>query len=88
MFYDLGNFSTMSKERIKKNDGHNIQWQKSLKLMNRLCLPFTDVDDLIVDPFMGSGSLGEWAIKNNRNYVGIEYDKIVFELAKQRLNSL
>ena len=88
VFYDLGNFSTMSKERVKKEDGRNIQWQKSQKLMNRLCLPFTDIDDIIIDPFMGSGSLGEWAIKNNRNYIGIEYDKTIFELAKQRLSLL
>jgi DNA modification methylase len=86
VFYDLGNFSTMSKERIKNNFGKNIQWQKSLKLMNRLCLPFTDENDSICDPFMGSGSLGEWCILNNRNYIGLELDTEVFNLAKERLN--
>ncbi len=86
VFYDLGNFSTISKERIKNNNNKNIQWQKSQKLMNRLCLPFTDENDYILDPFGGVFSLGEWAIKNNRNYIGIEYDKEPFELGKQRLN--
>jgi site-specific DNA-methyltransferase (adenine-specific) len=86
VFYDLGNFSTMSKERVKDNTGHNIRWQKSLSLMNRLMLPTTDENDYILDIFMGSGSLGEWAIKNNRNYVGIEYKKEVFEIARSRLD--
>jgi DNA modification methylase len=85
VFYDLGNFSTMSKERIKDSSGSNIKWQKSQVLMNRLCSPFTDEGDLIIDPFMGSGSLGEWCINNNRNYVGIEYDEEVFNLAKERI---
>jgi DNA modification methylase len=78
----------MSKERIKDDTNHNIRWQKSLKLMTRLCLPFTDEGDDILDNFMGSGSLGEWAILNNRNYIGIEYDKEVFKLAKERLENL
>jgi DNA modification methylase len=88
VFYDLGNFSTVSKERVKNNSGHNIQWQKKLSLMNRLCLPFTDEGDNILDPFMGSASLGEWAILNNRNYIGIENDKEVFDIAKKRLDAI
>jgi hypothetical protein len=89
VFYDIGNFSTMSKERIKNPETNkNIQWQKSLKLMNRLCLAFTDAKDWILDPFMGVSSLGEWCARNSRNYVGIEYDEVVFDLAKKRLESL
>lgn len=88
VFYDLGNFSTMSKERIKDNTGHNIKWQKPLKLFDRIITPFTDENDWICDPFMGSGSLGEWCIKNNRNYIGIELDKETFEIAKDRLDNI
>jgi len=80
--------TTTSKERIKKEDGHLIRWQKPLRLFDRIVAPFTDEKDLIFDPFMGSGSLGEWSIKNNRNYIGIEYDEVVFGLAKQRLDKL
>jgi DNA modification methylase len=85
VFDDLGNFSTISKERIKTDDGHNIQWQKPIKLMDRLLLPFTDEDDWIVDPFLGSGTTGVWSLKNNRNFVGIELEQDVFEIAKSRL---
>ena len=75
----------MSKERVKKEDGHNIRWQKSLSLMNRILLPFTDEGDEILDPFMGSASLGVWCLQNNRNYVGIEYDNAVYNIAINRM---
>jgi DNA modification methylase len=87
VFDDLGNFSTMSNERIKTEDGHNIRWQKSLKLMNRLLLPFTDDGDLVVDPFMGSGTTGVWCKENNRNFIGIEIEKEIYDIAKKRINN-
>lgn len=82
---DLGNFSTTSGERVKNKDGRNVPYQKPLKLLNRLFLPFTDVGDLIIDPFMGVASVGIWCKQNNRDYIGIEKDKEIFELAKERL---
>ena len=78
--------TTTSRERIKKDDGHLIQWQKPMKLMDRLLSPFTNENDWILDPFLGSGTTGEWCRLNNRNFIGIEYDKEVFEIAKRRLN--
>jgi len=78
-------FSTLSKERVKNFSGKNIQWQKPLKLMNRLFLPFTDENDLIVDPFLGSGTSGIWCLENNRKFIGIESDKSVYEIARKRL---
>lgn len=84
VFDDLGNFMTTSKERIKLH-GKNVQWQKPLKLMNRLLLPFTDPGDLVYDPFMGTGSTGEWCLRNNRNFIGMENNKEIFQLAEDRL---
>jgi len=84
VFYDLGNFSTMSNERVKLGD-KNIRWQKPLKLMNRLLLPFTDEMDFILDPFMGSGTTGVWSIRNRRVFFGIEKDEEVFNIAKNRI---
>lgn len=88
VFYDLGNFSTISKERLKDSEGKNLQWQKPMKLMERLLLPTTDEGDWVLDPFMGSGTTGEWCIKNNRSFVGIEYDQKIYDIAKQRLSSV
>lgn len=77
--------TTTAKERVKKKDGHNIRWQKPLRLYDRIILPFTDKLDNILDPFMGSGSLAKWCQKNERNYTGIEYDEEVYELAQKNL---
>jgi DNA modification methylase len=85
VFYDHASFSTMSGERIKFGE-HNIQWQKPLWLMDRLLLSTTDEGDTVLDPFMGSGTTAVWCKKNNRNFIGIENNKEVFEIAKERIN--
>jgi DNA modification methylase len=86
VFYDLGNFSTVSKERIKDPEtDRNLRWQKSQKLMSRLLLPFTDENDWILEPFGGTFSACRWAVKNNRNCVGIEYDERVFNIGKKNI---
>jgi DNA modification methylase len=85
VFDDLGNFSTLDKERVKTEDGKNIQWQKPLKFLDRLFLPFTDEEDLILDPFLGSGSTSVWCARNNRHCIGIEYNRDVFKIAKERI---
>ncbi len=77
--------TTVSKERIKLSSGKNIRWQKPLKLYDRIILPFTDAGDLVIDPFMGSGSLGKWCKINSRNYIGIEQDEEVYEIAMKNL---
>jgi len=85
VFYDLGNFSTMSKERIKTKDGKNIQWQKSIALMRRLLYPFLKKGDLVIDPFCGTGSTGVVAVELGCSFIGIECDKEVYKLAEDRL---
>ena len=87
VFYDLGNFSTISKERVKGENGKNIQWQKSLKLIDRLLRVCTDEGDQVFDPFMGSGTSGVWCVRNSRAYVGVEKDRKVFAIAESRINS-
>jgi DNA modification methylase len=77
--------TTTSKERVKKEDGHLVRWQKPLALYDRIIAPFTDEEDLILDPFMGSGSLGLWCKRNFRDYVGIECDEAVFKLAQANI---
>jgi len=88
VFYDHVSFSTMSNERVKLEDGKGIQWQKPMWLAERLLLPFTDEGDFVLDPFMGSGTFGEWCVRNNRNYTGIELDPEVFKLAEKRIHGI
>lgn len=63
----------------------NHPTQKPLYLMDNLIKIFTNENDIILDPFMGSGSTGVAAIKNNRNFIGIELDKNYFNISYQRI---
>jgi DNA (cytosine-5)-methyltransferase 1/site-specific DNA-methyltransferase (adenine-specific) len=63
----------------------NHPTQKSLKLMENIIKVHTNENDIILDPFMGSGSTGVASIKNSRKFVGIELDKDYFNIANDRL---
>lgn len=56
-----------------------------IDLPNFYIKAFTKSGDLVVDPFMGSGTTALSAIKNNRNYIGFELDKEYFEKASKRI---
>ena len=62
--------------------------QKSLKLMEDIVSIHTNPNDVILDPFMGSGSTGAAAIRLGRDFIGIEYEKDFFEMAKRRLEKI
>jgi site-specific DNA-methyltransferase (adenine-specific) len=59
--------------------------EKNHKLLEELILDNSNENDLIVDTCMGSGSTGIVAIKNKRNFFGVELDKNYFEIATKRL---
>ena len=80
--------TTTANERVIREDGHLQKWQKSLKLMQRLVDPYTDIGDYILDIFAGTATLGSWCSTNIRDYTGLENDKEVFLLAQKRLKEL
>ena len=45
-------------------------------------------NQLVLDPFMGSGTTGVAALQNNRNFIGIELDENYFKIAQQRINNV
>lgn len=44
--------------------------------------------DVVLDPFMGSGTIAKMAILNNRHYIGFEVSKEYCEIARERINKL
>lgn len=46
------------------------------------------VDGWVLDPFMGSGTTGEVAVQNGRNFIGMELNpKYLYEIATSRINN-
>ena len=43
-------------------------------------------NDIVLDPFMGTGTTGAACINTNRRFVGMELDKKYFEIAKNRIS--
>ena len=62
--------------------------QKPLDLLNRILLSTTKENDLVLDPFNGSGTTGVACILNNRRYIGIELEKKYIDLSKKRMRDV
>lgn len=60
--------------------------QKPEKLLAKLLLASTNENDLVLDPFLGSGTTSVVAKKLNRNYIGIEIEEKFACLAEKRLH--
>jgi len=59
--------------------------QKPIKLIKELIEKYSKEGDLILDPFIGSGTTAVAAKQLNRNYIGIEISEKYCEIARQRL---
>ena len=46
---------------------------------------FTEDQNIILDPFMGSGTTGVACVKTGRNFIGIEIDEGYFKIAEKRI---
>lgn len=59
--------------------------QKPVSLMEHLIKIHTDENQIVLDPFMGSGTTGVACKNLNRNFIGIELDDKYFEITKDRV---
>jgi site-specific DNA-methyltransferase (adenine-specific) len=57
-----------------------------LELLKRVVLSSSDKDDLVLDPFNGSGTTGLIANKYGRKYIGIDIEKDYLDLTLRRIN--
>jgi len=82
-FNDMG-YTTVWQILPNKNEGHVCTFPQ--ELVERCVLLSTDEEDVVFDPFMGSGTTGVTAKFLNRNFIGIELDKGYFQIAEKRIN--
>ena len=74
-------------ERLKKNGKKIHSTQKPESLLHRILLATSNKNDLVLDPFLGSGTSAAVAKKLGRNYFGIEKEKNYFKAAEERLKA-
>jgi site-specific DNA-methyltransferase (adenine-specific) len=60
--------------------------EKPVSLMMEIVKKFTNPGDIILDPFMGSGTTGVAAVRLGRRFIGIEKDTRFFEIANGRIS--
>lgn len=60
--------------------------QKPVKLLEHIIKIASNEKDVILDLFMGVGSTGVAALKNNRKFIGIEIEKDYFYAAERRIS--
>ena len=64
---------------------HYHPTEKPIALMVYLLNEYTKPGDVILDPFMGSGTTGVACIETGRNFIGIEIEPKYFEIAEKRI---
>ena len=86
--FDRGTLSDIWRIKSTKSviKGHGAVFP--LKLAEKAIMSFSKKNDLILDPFMGSGTTGVACVNTNRNFIGIELDKGYFEVAKERIDKV
>ena len=76
-------------ERLKDSDGHKLHsTQKPEKLLTKIILASTKPGDIILDPFIGTGTTGAVAKLLGRHFIGIENDKKYIAPALQRISKI
>ena len=76
------------RERLKIDGKKAHPTQKPEALLYRAIIASTNVDDIVLDPFFGSGTTGAVAKKLGRHYVGIERDPDYAALAEDRISKV
>ena len=85
--WDIG--ICMGKERLRDNNGQKVHsTQKPEKLLYNIILASTKPNDIILDPFFGTGTTGAIAKKLGRNFIGIEREEEYVVYAKERIDNI
>lgn len=83
LWTDIYVINPMSNERVNFSSG-----QKPEALIKRIIEMVTDVDDLVLDFFMGSATTQSVAMKMNRRFIGIEQMDYINEVSIPRLQDV
>lgn len=81
-----GNLMKVTKPDSKeRGQGNTHLTVKPIRLIDHLIRLFSKEGQVVLDPFMGSGSHGVAAVCAGRSFIGIELDREYCKLAKERV---
>lgn len=75
-------------ERIKVNGVKAHSTQKPSELLMRIILSTSNVGDIVLDPFSGSGTTAAVAKRLGRNFIGFEKEPFYIEVANDRISKI
>jgi len=83
---NINNMGTMNILRVPNIIGQKVHpTEKPFELMKILIENSSSKGDVVLDPFMGSGSTGIACRKTEREFIGIEIDEEYFKIAQERI---
>jgi site-specific DNA-methyltransferase (adenine-specific) len=75
------------KERLKdENNSALHKTQKPEEMLKRIIIASSNIGDIVLDPFSGSGTTAAVARKLNRRWIGIENNEIYLNAARLRIS--
>lgn len=80
---EWGSRQTWFIDSVRKNDDHEAKFP--IDLARRVIRLYSDKGDLILDPFVGSGTTAIAATELQRNYIGIDKEKKYVSLARRNI---
>jgi adenine-specific DNA-methyltransferase len=84
--WEIAKVTTGRNRSSEERTPHPCQFPTDL--IDRLILGFTNEQDVVLDPFMGSGTTFESCLRHNRFCVGFEILPEYCEIAKNRIQSI
>ena len=74
-------------QRDKDKDGNNIHDSQKPEMLFRILVNMsTDKGQVVLDPFIGSGTTAVACIKEKRHFIGFELNKAYYDKAVKRIN--
>ncbi len=79
----------LGEERVKDENGKSLHnTQKPMDLLRRVILSSTKAGDVILDPFVGSGTTAAVAKELGRNFIGIDKEESYVNAARTRVGNI
>jgi site-specific DNA-methyltransferase (adenine-specific) len=70
----------------RQNNGHPATFPE--QLANDHIVSWSNEGDIVLDPFMGSGTTAKMALLNGRNFIGFEISEEYCKITEERINGV